>query len=52
MMFGVEWYMAHPERIPRAWSINVFRYACYYACVYAVIFFGVFGHADFIYFQF
>jgi alginate O-acetyltransferase complex protein AlgI len=52
VMFGVEWYMAHPERTPRVWSLNIFRYACYYACVFAVIFFGVFGHTDFIYFQF
>jgi alginate O-acetyltransferase complex protein AlgI len=51
-MFIVEWFMAHPERIPRVWSVNVFRYCCYYACVYAVIFFGVFGRTDFIYFQF
>jgi alginate O-acetyltransferase complex protein AlgI len=52
IMFVVEWWIAHPEQIPQLWASSPFRRLCYYACVYAVIFFGVFGHTDFIYFQF
>jgi alginate O-acetyltransferase complex protein AlgI len=52
IMFSVEWWAAHPSRIPRIWSFAPFRQVCYYACIYAVICFGVFGRIDFIYFQF
>jgi D-alanyl-lipoteichoic acid acyltransferase DltB (MBOAT superfamily) len=51
-MFLVEWWMMHPHRAPLVWSRPSVRWACYYACAYAVVFFGVFGHTDFIYFQF
>ncbi len=51
-MIIVEWWIAHPERIPRIWSRPVFRAFAYNACLYAVVCFGFFGHRDFIYFQF
>ena len=52
LMFWVEWWIQHPHRVPRLWRYAPFRVCCYYGCVYSIIFFGVFGHADFIYFQF
>ncbi len=51
-MFAVEWWIMHPHRVPRIWSHPGVRWLCYYACVYSIVFFGVFGHTDFIYFQF
>lgn len=51
-MFIVEWWIAHPERIPRLWAHPAVRALAYNACMYAIIFFGFFGHRDFIYFQF
>jgi alginate O-acetyltransferase complex protein AlgI len=51
-MFVVEWWIAHPERIPRVWARPAMRALAYNACIYAIVFFGFFGHRDFIYFQF
>jgi D-alanyl-lipoteichoic acid acyltransferase DltB (MBOAT superfamily) len=51
-MFAVEWMIEHPQRRPAVWSNLGFRVAMYYACTFAIIFYGVFGHVDFIYFQF
>ena len=51
-MFVVEWWIAHPERVPRIWGRPLFRALAYNVCVYAIAFFGFFGHRDFIYFQF
>ena len=52
MMFVVEWFISHPSRNPRIWNSLATRYAAYYAVAFSIIFFGVFGHTDFIYFQF
>jgi len=52
LMFAVESWMMRPSQAPRAWSNQALRYAAYYAVVFAIVFFGVFGHQDFIYFQF
>jgi D-alanyl-lipoteichoic acid acyltransferase DltB (MBOAT superfamily) len=52
LLFVVEWFIQHPQRLAPVWSLTPFRYGCYYACAYSVVFFGVFGHSDFIYFQF
>jgi alginate O-acetyltransferase complex protein AlgI len=52
IMFAVEWWTMHPHRAPRIWRSSAFRWCGFYACAYSVIFFGVFGHIDFIYFQF
>jgi D-alanyl-lipoteichoic acid acyltransferase DltB (MBOAT superfamily) len=51
-MFVIEWWIAHPARVPRLWARPAFRALAYNACVYAIVFFGFFGHRDFIYFQF
>lgn len=51
-LFSVEWWIANPSQRPRIWSWAPLRQACYYACLYSIVFFGVFGHLDFIYFQF
>jgi alginate O-acetyltransferase complex protein AlgI len=51
-MFVVEWWIAHPDRVPRLWRVPVFRALAYNACLFAIAFFGFFGHRDFIYFQF
>jgi alginate O-acetyltransferase complex protein AlgI len=51
-MFVVDWWIAHPARVPRLWGRPMFRALAYNACVYAIVFFGYFGHRDFIYFQF
>ena len=48
-----EWCIAErPRIITGLWSARPFRWALTYACVFATIFFGVFGHIEFIYFQF
>jgi D-alanyl-lipoteichoic acid acyltransferase DltB (MBOAT superfamily) len=48
-----EWCIAgHVKTITGLWSARPFRWVCTYACVFAIIFFGVFGHVEFIYFQF
>ena len=48
-----EWCIAgNLPPITKMWSGRPFRWACTYACVFAIIFFGVFGHVEFIYFQF
>ncbi len=52
IMFAVEWMIEHPEQRPGVWSLPAFRVTAYYACTFAIIFYGVFGHIDFIYFQF
>ena len=52
IMFIVEWYIMHPHRTPQLWTHRPFRILCYYGCIYSIVFFGVFGHTDFIYFQF
>jgi D-alanyl-lipoteichoic acid acyltransferase DltB (MBOAT superfamily) len=53
VMFLVEWWIQHPHRAPGLWRFSSpFRACCYYGCVYSIVFFGVFGHTDFIYFQF
>jgi D-alanyl-lipoteichoic acid acyltransferase DltB (MBOAT superfamily) len=52
VMFAVEWWIMHPHRAPRMWSLTPVRSGLYYACAYSIVFFGVFGHVDFIYFQF
>ena len=52
IMFAVEWFIAHPSRARRLWDHRGLRYAGYYAVIFSIIFFGVFGHIDFIYFQF
>ena len=51
-MFVVEWWIAHPEQVPRLWSWPAVRAVAYNACIYTIVFFGFFGHRDFIYFQF
>jgi alginate O-acetyltransferase complex protein AlgI len=51
-MFVVEWWIAHPARVPQVWARPAFRALAYNACIYAIVFFGFFGHRDFIYFQF
>jgi alginate O-acetyltransferase complex protein AlgI len=51
-IFVIEWWIAHPSRVPRLWARPAFRALAYNACVYAIAFFGFFGHRDFIYFQF
>lgn len=51
-MFAVEWFIAHPSRARRFWTHRSLRYAGYYAVIFSIIFFGVFGHIEFIYFQF
>jgi alginate O-acetyltransferase complex protein AlgI len=51
-MFVVEWFIAHPSRAKEFWAYRGLRYAGYYAVIFTIIFFGVFGHTDFIYFQF
>jgi D-alanyl-lipoteichoic acid acyltransferase DltB (MBOAT superfamily) len=51
-MFVVEWFMFHPSRVPKLWGSIALRYAAYYSVIFAIILFGVFGHIDFIYFQF
>ncbi len=51
-MFVVEWWIAHPEQVPRIWNRPLVRAAAYNVCLYAIAFFGFFGHRDFIYFQF
>ncbi len=52
IMFAIDWWIMHPHQAPRIWSRPRFRQVCYYACAYSIVFFGVFGHVDFIYFQF
>jgi alginate O-acetyltransferase complex protein AlgI len=52
LLFVVEWFVDHPHRLHPAWSFTPLRYACYCACTCSIVFFGVFGHTDFIYFQF
>ncbi len=52
LMFVVEWFIAHPHRATKFWSYAGLRYAGYYSVIFSIIFFGVFGHTDFIYFQF
>ncbi|RZU41350.1 MBOAT family O-acyltransferase [Edaphobacter modestus] len=52
VMFLVEWWIQHPHKAPNLWQSFSFRICCYYGCLYSIIFFGVFGHTDFIYFQF
>ncbi|WP_029918532.1 MBOAT family O-acyltransferase [Nevskia soli] len=52
LLFVVEWLIAHPSKIPTIWRFGAFRKACYYSCAFSLVFFGVFGHTDFIYFQF
>jgi alginate O-acetyltransferase complex protein AlgI len=52
VMFLVEWWIRHPHRAPSLWQSSPFRACCYYGCAYSIVFFGVFGHTDFIYFQF
>jgi D-alanyl-lipoteichoic acid acyltransferase DltB (MBOAT superfamily) len=51
-MFVVEWWIMHPHHAPRFWSYPPARWCFFYACIYSIVFFGVFGHVDFIYFQF
>jgi len=51
-MFVVEWWIMHPHRAPRLWCYSPARWCFFYACTYSIVFFGVFGHIDFIYFQF
>jgi D-alanyl-lipoteichoic acid acyltransferase DltB (MBOAT superfamily) len=51
-MFVVEWWIMHPHRAPRFWSYPPARWCFLYACIFSIISFGVFGHVDFIYFQF
>jgi D-alanyl-lipoteichoic acid acyltransferase DltB (MBOAT superfamily) len=51
-MFVVEWWIMHPHRAPRFLSNTAARWCFFYACAYSIVFFGVFGHIDFIYFQF
>jgi D-alanyl-lipoteichoic acid acyltransferase DltB (MBOAT superfamily) len=49
----VDWLIAHrPAPIEHLWGARPFRWAATYACAFATIFFGVFGHLEFIYFQF
>jgi D-alanyl-lipoteichoic acid acyltransferase DltB (MBOAT superfamily) len=48
-----EWCITErPRVITDLWAARPFRWALTYACVFATIFFGVFGHIEFIYFQF
>lgn len=52
VMFLVEWWIMHPHRVPRVLRYSPVRWCFFHACAYSVVFFGVFGHIDFIYFQF
>jgi len=52
VMFVVEWWIMHPGRAPRIWSHSPARWCFFYACAYSIVCFGMFGHIDFIYFQF
>jgi D-alanyl-lipoteichoic acid acyltransferase DltB (MBOAT superfamily) len=52
LLFTADWWLANPSQVPRAWSSKMVRQSCYWFCAYSVICFGVFGHVDFIYFQF
>lgn len=48
-----EWcIVTRPRVITGLWAARPFRWGLTYACVFATIFFGVFGHIEFIYFQF
>jgi len=51
-MFVVEWWIMHPHGAPRIWQYSPVRWCFYYGCAYSIVFFGVFGHIDYIYFQF
>jgi D-alanyl-lipoteichoic acid acyltransferase DltB (MBOAT superfamily) len=41
-----------PRPVVRLWAHRPLRWGLYLACAYAVVFFGAFGRAEFIYFQF
>ncbi len=52
-VFITEWCISRrPRLVTGLWAARPFRWAITYACVFATIFFGVFGHVEFIYFQF
>lgn len=52
-VFITEWCIfQRPRLVTGLWAGRPFRWAITYACVFAVIFFGIFGHVEFIYFQF
>ena len=52
VLFVAEWWIMNPDRAPRFWFSAPVRWCLFQAGVYAIVFFGVFGHIDFIYFQF
>lgn len=53
IVFVVDWFIAYqPRTVMRLWMSRPVRWTCYNVCAYAIIFFGVFGHVEFIYFQF
>ncbi len=41
-----------PARIAQVWEQKAVRWTLYLACMFSVVFFGAFGRAEFIYFQF
>lgn len=53
VLFTVEWVQEFsPAWARAAWSWRAFRWAIYATAFYSLIAFGVFGHVEFIYFQF
>jgi hypothetical protein len=53
LLFIVEFSQEHQPAIVRSlWRHRPLRWACYAAEFYGVAFLGVFGHVEFIYFQF
>jgi D-alanyl-lipoteichoic acid acyltransferase DltB (MBOAT superfamily) len=53
VLFGVDYILSErPEVKQSIWRNSALRYTCYALCFYGIVFFGVFGHVEFIYFQF
>jgi alginate O-acetyltransferase complex protein AlgI len=53
VLFGVDGVLEfQPARVVRLWKRKPIRWTLYLACVFSIVFFGAFGRAEFIYFQF
>jgi alginate O-acetyltransferase complex protein AlgI len=53
LLFTVEWIQENkPDSILRLWQKRPFRWFCYLALFHTIVDFGIFGHMEFIYFQF
>ncbi len=53
ILIGVEIVQEYtPASCFRLWEIRPIRWSCYLVAFYGIVFFGVFGHLEFIYFQF